>query len=45
MEMLLILIEKSLNKIKKDKKLKKYEKNILSNYFKEYKIWALSIKD
>lgn len=43
--MLLILIEKSLNKIKVDKKLKKYEKNILFNYFKEYKIWALSIKN
>ena len=45
MNMLLILIEKSLNKIKVDKKLKKYEKNILFNYFKEYKIWALSIKN
>ena len=45
MEMLLILIEKSLIKIKKEKKLNKYEKKILLNYFKEYKIWALSIKD
>ncbi len=45
MDMLLTLIEKSLNKIEKEKKLKKNEKNILSGYFKEYKIWALSIKE
>jgi len=45
MDMLLSLINKSLNKIKKEKKLNKNEKNILSGYFKEYKIWALSIKE
>jgi len=43
--MLINLIEKLLNKIKKDKKLNKIDKRILSSYFKEYKIWAVSISN
>lgn len=43
--MLTNLIEKFLNKIRKDKKLNKIDKRILSSYFKEYKIWAASINN
>ena len=43
--MLTKLIEKFLNKIKKDKKLNKIDKRILSSCFKEYKIWAVSISN
>ena len=45
LNMLISLMEKFLNKIRKDKKLNKIDKHILSSYFKEYKLWVVSISN